>query len=61
MSEIDIVSEQKYEQQFANIFLFLVSVEGFIAFEFTADVGEFLIDTFDLGFFAFACKTIWKI
>lgn len=54
MAKVNIVAQQEYEQQFTDIFLLLVAVQRFIAFEFAANVSQFLVDTLNFCFFAFA-------
>lgn len=61
MTEINIMAEQKDEQKFADVLLFLVPIEGFVAFELAANVGQLFVDAFDFGLFAFACKKKTKI
>lgn len=57
MAEINVVAEQKDEEQFAHVLLFLVAIERFVAFELAANVGQLLVDALDFRLFAFA----WKI
>lgn len=55
MPEINVMAEEEYEQQLTNIFLLLVSIERFVAFEFASNVRQFFVNTLDLGLFALAC------
>lgn len=56
MAKVDVVTEKKNEQQLANIFLLLVSIQGLVALEFVSDVGQFFVNPLYFGFFTFACK-----
>lgn len=58
MTKINIMSQQKYEQQLTHIFLLLIPVQCFVPFKFTPNVSQFLIDAFDFGFFTFACVRV---
>ena len=53
MTEIDIMTQQKYEQQLADIFLLLIAIQSFVAFEFAAYVGKFLVYALHFRLFAF--------
>ena len=54
MAEVDVVSEQEDEEQLADVLLLLVAVQGLVALELGADVGQLLVDPLDLGLLAFA-------
>lgn len=56
MAKVDVVTEKENEQQLANIFLLLVSIQGLVALEFVSDVGEFFVNSLNFGFFALAFK-----
>lgn len=56
MTKVNVMAEQKYEQQLAHILLFLITVQSLISFELTSNVGQFFVYTLDFGLFAFACK-----
>lgn len=64
MPEINIMSQEKNEQQLTHIFFLLITVKRFISFKFTSNVGQFFIDTFHFSFFAFAwflIKIFWLL
>lgn len=42
----------------AYIFLFLISIQCFVAFEFRANIREFFVDSFNFCFFAFAIANV---
>ncbi len=54
VAKINVVTKQKDEEQFANIFLLLIAVERLVALELRSNIGEFFVDTLDLGFSTFA-------
>lgn len=56
MAEVNVVTQQKYEQQFTDIFLLLITVQCLVTLKFTSNVGQLLVDTLDFGLLAFACK-----
>lgn len=56
MTEINVMAKEKYKKQFTNIFLLLVSVKRFIAFELASNISQFFVNTFDFGFFALTYK-----
>lgn len=56
MAEIDVVAQQKDEQQLANIFLFLVTVQRFVAFKFATNIGQLFVYALYFSLFAFACE-----
>lgn len=58
MPEINVMTEKKYEQQFTDVFLLLVSIKRFVAFEFAPNIGQFFVNTFDFCFFALTCEKI---
>jgi hypothetical protein len=55
VTEVDVVAQQKDEQQLADIFLLLVAVERLVAFELTSNVRELLVHALDFRLFALAC------
>ncbi len=60
MPEINVMAKKKYKQQFTDIFLLLVSIERFVAFEFAPNVGQFFVNTLYLCFLALACEKLQK-
>lgn len=58
LAEIDVMAEQKDEQQLADVLFLLVAVQRFVSFKFAPDVGELLVDTLDFRFFTFTCKAV---
>ena len=52
--EINVMTQQEYEEQFANVFLLLISIEGLIAFELAPNVRQLFVYPLDFGFFALA-------
>lgn len=56
MPEINVMAKQKYKQQFADIFLLLISVKRFVAFEFASNISQFFVNAFYFCFLALACK-----
>lgn len=56
MAEVNVVTQQKYEQQFTDIFLLLITVQCLVTLKFTSNVSQLLVDTLNLGLLAFACK-----
>lgn len=54
MAKVDVMPQQKDKQQFAHIFLLLISVQRFITFEFASYIGQLLVDALDFSLFAFA-------
>ena len=54
VAEIDVMAEQKDEQQLAHVLLLLVAVQRFVPFEFAPNVGQLLVDALDFRLFAFA-------
>lgn len=57
MTEINIVPEEEYEEELADVFLLLVPIESLIPFELAANVRELLVYTFDFSFFTFTWNT----
>lgn len=55
MAEINVMAEEKDEEQFADVFLLLIAIEGFVAFEFASYIGQLFVYPFHLGFFTFTC------
>jgi len=60
VAKVDVMAEEKDEQQLANIFLLLIAVEGFVSFEFAPYIGQLLVYAFNLRLFAFTCGLVWK-
>lgn len=60
MAEVDVVAKEEDEQQLADIFLLLVTIESFIAFEFTSDVRQLLVHALHFRLFAFACSAAMR-
>ena len=54
MTEVNVVTQQEDEQQFADILFLLITVQRFVAFEFISNVRQFFIDPFDFGLLTFA-------
>lgn len=54
MAEVNVVAKQEDEQQLTHVFLLLITVKCFVAFEFTSNVRQLLVHTFHFRFFAFA-------
>ena len=54
MSKVDVMAEEEDEEQLADVLLLLVAVQGLVALELGADVGQLLVDPLDLGLLAFA-------
>lgn len=57
VAEIDVVAQQEYKQQFAHIFLLLVSIQSLVTFELVTNVRQLFIDAFDFRFFALTCPS----
>ena len=53
MSKVDVMAEQEYEEQLADILLLAVAIQGLVPLKLGADVGQLFIDPLDLGFLAF--------
>lgn len=56
MAEVDVMTQEKNEQQLAHIFLLLIAVERLVAFEFTSNVRQLLVHALYFRLFAFACN-----
>lgn len=54
MAKIDVMPKQKDEQQFAYIFLLLITVQRFITFKFASNIGQLLVDSLNFSLFTFA-------
>jgi hypothetical protein len=52
MAEVDVVTKEENEQKFANVFLFLITIQSLIPLEFGSDVGQFLVNALNFGLFA---------
>lgn len=53
MAKVDVMAKQENEEQLAHILLLAVSIQSLVALELGADVGQLLIDPFDLRLLAF--------
>lgn len=53
VAEVDVMTQQKNEQQFAHVFLLLITIQCLVAFEFTTNICQLLIDSLDFGLFTF--------
>lgn len=60
MSEIDVMTQKKDEQQLADILLLAVAIQSFVTLELGADVGQLLVDALDLSFFALTWIRKWQ-
>uniref|UniRef100_A0A182XS43 Uncharacterized protein n=1 Tax=Anopheles quadriannulatus TaxID=34691 RepID=A0A182XS43_ANOQN len=58
VAEIDVMAEQKDEQQLAHVLLLLVAVQRFVPFKFAPNVGQLLVDALDFRLFAFAVPDV---
>lgn len=56
MPEIDVMAQQKDEEQLADILLLAVAIQSFVPLELGADIGQLLVDALDLSFFALAWR-----
>lgn len=56
VAKVDVMAQQKDEQQFADILLLAVAIQRLVTFEFGADVGQLLVNTFDLCFLTLTWK-----
>ena len=55
--EVDVVAEEKDEQQLAHVLLLLVTIERLFTLELGANVRQLLVDTLQLRLFALACDS----
>lgn len=53
VAKVDVMAKQENEEQLAHILLLAVSIQSLVALELGADVGQLLIDPFDLRLLAF--------
>jgi hypothetical protein len=53
MAEVDVMTQEEDEQQLADVLLLLISIQRLISLEFTPDIGQLLVDPFNLRFLAF--------
>lgn len=61
MTEVNVVTEQKDEEQFADILLLLVAIERLVSLELAADIGQLFVDSLYLSLLALAYLTYHKV
>ena len=57
MTEVDVVAQKEDKQQFADIFLLLISIESFVAFEFIPYIRQLFVDSLDFCLFRLAFES----
>lgn len=61
MTEVNVVTEQKDEEQFADILLLLVAIERLVSLELAADVGQLFVDSLYLSLLTLAYLIYHKV
>ena len=52
MSKVNVMAQQKNEEQLADILLLAVPIQSFVPFKLGTNVGQLLVDSFNLSFLA---------
>lgn len=61
MTKVNVIAEEKDEEQLADVLFLLVAIKGFVALEFISYIRQLLVDSLYFRLFAFACQGVMAL